>query len=271
MSYNIDTLISVAENEIGYLEKKSNADLESKTGNAGSANYTKYWRDLCPSLQGNAWCNAFVNWCFVKAFGTADAKKLLCCSAFSYYTPTSSGYFKSKGQWHTSNPQRGDVIYYKNASRICHVGIVYKVDSSYVYTIEGNTSGGSGLVANGGGVASKKYSRSSSYIAGYGRPNYGAQATAQTPSESAQKAADSTQTTAGESIKVGSYVQVTATQLNIRAGAGTQYKVLGVLNRYHRFTVREVNGNWVKCCVYPDNKPGVAVTGWVSKSYLAKG
>ena len=42
----IDRLIAVAENEIGYLEKKSNKDLDSKTDNAGSSNYTKYNRDL---------------------------------------------------------------------------------------------------------------------------------------------------------------------------------------------------------------------------------
>lgn len=37
-------------------------------------------------------------------------------------------------------------------------GLVYKVDGTYFYTIEGNTSGVSGVVANGGGVTKKKYS-----------------------------------------------------------------------------------------------------------------
>ena len=53
-----------------------------------------------------------------------------------------------------------------------HTGLVYKVDSNYVYTIEGNTSGASGVVANGGGVCRKKYPLNSNYIVGYGRPNY---------------------------------------------------------------------------------------------------
>ncbi|RKI98049.1 CHAP domain-containing protein, partial [bacterium D16-54] len=69
----IEKLIRIAKEENGYLEKKSNKDLDSKTGNAGSNNYTKYARDLYPSLQGQAWCDMYVDWCFVKAFGQVTA------------------------------------------------------------------------------------------------------------------------------------------------------------------------------------------------------
>lgn len=65
----IDAVLKIAEKEIGYLEKKSARDLDSKTGNAGSNNYTKYWRDVKASYQGQPWCGAFVSWCFMKAFG----------------------------------------------------------------------------------------------------------------------------------------------------------------------------------------------------------
>jgi hypothetical protein len=173
MANTVDKVLAIAKAEVGYLEKKSNSDLDSKTANAGSNNYTKYWRDLDKSLQGNAWCNCFVNWCFTKAYGEKTAKSLLCTSSgWSYYTPTSASYFKNKNQWHTSSPKKGDVIYFKNSTRIHHVGIVYKVDSSYVYTYEGNTSSANAVVANGGGVFAKKYSLSNSNIAGYGRPKY---------------------------------------------------------------------------------------------------
>lgn len=64
----IQAVIDTAAGEVGYLEKKSNSSLDSKTGNAGSANYTKYWRDVLPSGQGQPWCAAFVTWCFQKAF-----------------------------------------------------------------------------------------------------------------------------------------------------------------------------------------------------------
>jgi peptidoglycan hydrolase-like protein with peptidoglycan-binding domain len=52
---------------------------------------------------------------------------------------------------------------------------VCDVDKTYVYTIEGNTSSASGVVANGGGVFAKKYRLDYSRIAGYGRPAYDAE------------------------------------------------------------------------------------------------
>lgn len=173
MANTVDKVIIIADSEVGYLEKKSNKNLDDKTANAGSNNYTKYWEVLASGMNGNAWCNCFVNWCFSKAYGTESAKNLLCTSGnWSYYTPTSAGYFKKKNQWHTSNPKIGDVIYFKNSTRIHHVGLVYKVDSKYVYTIEGNTNAGNTVIANGGGVARKKYLLTNSAIAGYGRPKY---------------------------------------------------------------------------------------------------
>ena len=47
----ITVVLGIAEAEIGYLEKKNNSQLDSKTGNAGSANYTKYWRDIKKNIK----------------------------------------------------------------------------------------------------------------------------------------------------------------------------------------------------------------------------
>lgn len=169
-------LISIALTEVGYLEKASNGNLDSKTANAGSKNFTKYARDLSPLspgiyANGYAWCDTFVDWCFVKAFGAEKAKELI--HGWSAYTPTSAGYFKNAKEWHTANPKKGDIIYFKDSKgTICHTGIVYEVDATYVYTVEGNTSSASGVVANGGAVEKKKYSLSYNRIAGYGRPKY---------------------------------------------------------------------------------------------------
>ena len=176
-------VIKIAEMEEGYLEKKSNKNLDDKLANAGSNNFTKYSRDLVkwvgkPYDNGVYWCDIFVDWCMVKAcieeYGATDgikiAKNLL--GGWSAYTPTSASYFKTMGRWSTK-PQKGDQIFFKNGSgTICHTGIVYAVDNNYVYTIEGNTSGASGVIANGGGVCKKKYLKSYTRIAGYGRPNY---------------------------------------------------------------------------------------------------
>ena len=179
---DLNAVIQIAENEVGYLEKRSNSQLDHKTANAGSKNYTKYNRDYNAWGGGGAqpmeWCAAFVSWCFVKAYGLEAAKALLC-GGLHHYTPTGANRFKKKSQYIKRGegmPKRGDVVYFfSNAKgRIGHVGIVYKVSSSRVYTIEGNTSGGSTLITNGGSAAMKSYSLTSTYIDGYGRPNYAA-------------------------------------------------------------------------------------------------
>lgn len=176
MANTVDKVLAVAEAEVGYLEKKSNSQLYDKTANAGSANYTKYGKemhDIYPSVMDfpAAWCDAFVDWCFYKAYGITTAKSLLGGN-FDDYTAASAQMYKNKGAWYTSEPRIGDQIFFKNSKRICHTGLVYNVDSSYVYTIEGNTSGAGGVIANGGGVCKKKYQISCSSIAGYGRPRY---------------------------------------------------------------------------------------------------
>ena len=45
MRCDLNTVLTVAESQVGYLEKKSNANLDDFTANAGSANYTKYNRE----------------------------------------------------------------------------------------------------------------------------------------------------------------------------------------------------------------------------------
>lgn len=177
MAKTVEKLLEIALSQEGYLEKASNSQLDDKTANAGKGNYTKYWRDLLPSFQKQPWCQAFVNWCFTQAFGEISAKSLLChgINNWSYYTPTCADFFKAKGQWYTTSsmPTAGDIIYFKNSARICHVGIVTEVKNGRVYTIEGNTSSKKNVVvANGGGVFLKDYKLDYSSIAGYGRPKY---------------------------------------------------------------------------------------------------
>ena len=193
MSYDKQKVIDIALAEVGYLEKASASQLDDKTANAGSGNYTKYSRDLAKypffngRKQGVAWCAVFCAWCYDKAYGKAAALKLLCqptkpannAGAGCKYA---RNYFKNKGQLHDS-PQPGDIIFFysKDRSQIQHQGIVYKVDSSKVYTVEGNTSSASGVVANGGAVAKKSYSLNYERLAGFGRPDWGIAQTAETP------------------------------------------------------------------------------------------
>lgn len=194
MAIKANKVIKIARAEVGYLEKsrasytKNPAILDEKTAGAGKDNYTKYGRDIHKIYPGvmdfpAAWCDAFVDWCFYKAYGIATAKSLVGGN-FNDYTVASAQMYKNKNAWHTKNPKPGDQIFFKNSTRICHTGIVYKVDSKYVYTVEGNTSAGSSVISNGGGVCEKKYLLTNSRIAGYGRPKYDVEVATETGGDS---------------------------------------------------------------------------------------
>ena len=178
MDKAIEKVILIAKNEEGYLEKKSNSQLDSKTANAGSANYTKYWRDIEPDYQGQPWCAAFVSWCFMKAFGQEKAKKLL--KHWPYvYCPTLGNLFTRN-----ANPKIGDiVIFYRNGT-FAHTGIVTAVIGDRFYTIEGNTSGASGIIANGGGVCAKSYLNSQMPGTKFCTPDYSITSDASAPAKS---------------------------------------------------------------------------------------
>lgn len=176
-------VIKIAEAEVGYLEKRSNSYLDHKTANAGYNNYTKYARDLDAlgdfyngKKQGYAYCDMFIDWCFFKAYGLDAALELLCQPKKSYGAGCgySAEYYKRAGRFHKVGPKVGDQIFFWNSKKtsVAHTGLVIKVSASTVYTIEGNTSGASGVIDNGGGVCQKRYSITYDRIYGYGRPNY---------------------------------------------------------------------------------------------------
>lgn len=147
----INAIINIALAEVGYLEKVTNANLDDKTANAGSNNYTKYWRDIYPAYQGQPWCACFVTWVFVIAFGKAMAQKLL--KHYPYvYCPTMADLFTLN-----ANPKVGDIVIFKHNGVFTHTGIVIKVSGDQFWTVEGNTSGGSTIIANGGAVCKKTY------------------------------------------------------------------------------------------------------------------
>lgn len=177
----IEKVLKIAEAEVGYLEKASNAQLDSKTANAGKKNFTKYARDIAQiphfynfDKNGFEWCTVFVDWCLIQAFGADLTEKMVGYPADSLGASCvwSVKYYKAIGRF-SKTPQVGAQIFFgSNADNACHTGIVYKVDADKVYTIEGNTSGANGVVSNGGGVAKKSYARNYSQIVGYGMPKY---------------------------------------------------------------------------------------------------
>lgn len=126
---------------------------------------------------GYPWCACFAMWCMVQAFGLDNALKITnqviggdgasCTYLVNRY--------KSMGSFYADRPQPGDQIFFwKNRSKgtFAHTGLVTKVDSNRVYTIEGNTSSAQGVVDNGGCVRQKSYLLNYNKIGGYGRPKY---------------------------------------------------------------------------------------------------
>ncbi len=181
MGYDEKTLLAVALEEVGYLEKGSCTALEEKKANAGWGNYTKYARDLYDagyyngSKQGVSWCSVFVDWCHYIASGRnkALAQKISCQSGpYGAGCGYSMGYYKAAGRFFTADPCPGDQIYFGSGNVVEHTGLVVKKDATHVYTVEGNTSAESGVVSNGGGVFCKSYPLSHGRILGYGRPQF---------------------------------------------------------------------------------------------------
>lgn len=182
--YDRQRVIDIALAEVGYLEKETVSDLDDKTANAGDENKTKYARDLDAlgfyngKKQGVAWCDVFVDWCFYAAYGLDAALKLTC----QYLGSAGAGcrysrsYYKKHGQLFDA-PEPGDQIFFwpkdrSDPNKVQHTGLVYAVDNTYVYTVEGNTSGANGVVWNGGGVCKKKYKLTYERLAGFGRPDW---------------------------------------------------------------------------------------------------
>lgn len=171
-------VVEIARAEVGYREKASNSQLDNKTANAGSNNYTKYaayfdrlWnsgvRWYNTRKQGADWCDMFFDWCQCQAWGYEIARKVLyqpmeSCGAGCEF---SADYYRANGAWipRSGEPKPGDQIFFGPAGDETHTGMVVGVTATTVYTIEGNS---------GNRCAERSYARSESKIAGYGRPDY---------------------------------------------------------------------------------------------------
>jgi len=164
-------VVYTALNEVDYREKASNYMLDNKYANAGSANYTKYARDLDNidgfyngKKQGYAYCDIFNDWVFVKCFGVDIAMKMLYQPKYSAGAGCtfSLQYYKNNNAFSTV-PKVGYQIFFGNYYESTHTGIVVDVRDNVVYTVEGNTSNG---------VFKRSYKINDSKIIGYGIPNY---------------------------------------------------------------------------------------------------
>ena len=196
---SVTDLIAVAFSQLGYMESDSDGDFSGQTG--GSDNYTEFNYNMGDfgvgyGSQNYDWCASFVSFCLLQSGATAQNSMNDWCryhvadEANEKYDPNyaeyvwrevgcqkwadnliSAGYYKSSAaNGGDYSPQTGDLIFFRWSTdkSIGHIGIVVYSDSERVYTIEGNTSGGNSMVANGGGVHFKSYEIDYSCIDGYG-------------------------------------------------------------------------------------------------------
>ena len=171
-------VVEIMRSQLGYREKASNADLEDPTANEGSNNYTKYaayfdrlWnsgvRWYNTRKQGADWCDMFFDWAQCQAWGWETALPVLyqtreSCGAGCEF---SAAYYRANGAWipRSGEPKPGDQIFFGPEGDETHTGGVSRVTETRVYTVEGNANDR---------VVERSYSRSSSLITGYGRPDY---------------------------------------------------------------------------------------------------
>ena len=168
----VEKIIDLAKSEIGYKEKATNEHLDDKIANAGHANYNKYAKyidDNFPTFyngkkNGYDWCDVFVDYLFIKAYGFANALRLTCQPIKSYGASCtySMACYKNNNRF-GKNPELGSQIFFGSGNESTHTGIVIDYNANYVYTVEGNA---------GDGVCQKIYPINDSKIVGYGHPEY---------------------------------------------------------------------------------------------------
>ena len=136
----------------------------------GSNNWNKYAEDSRLQqlygwkAQNQPWCDLFTDAAFVTCFGLQRAAAMTYqpIGAGSAACRFSAQFFKNNGAWYQV-PAVGDVIFFFYDGDINHQGIVVKVESGIVKTVEGNSSDM---------VARRSYAIGSAQIAGYGRPKW---------------------------------------------------------------------------------------------------
>lgn len=152
--------------------KKLVSIAKSQVGN-GPYKYRKWYYGT--EQYGVAWCAVFVSWCLAQAGINGIKTDGAGCFAREYSTV--GKWYESEYSNSSTTPKVGDIVTftwnyagrYPNQDRYYsdHVGIVYNVDASYIYTVEGNAGNSNDTSI----VKLKVYNRTSGCINGYFRLN----------------------------------------------------------------------------------------------------
>ena len=142
----LENLIKKALPEEGYIEKRSNKDLDSKTANKGDQNYTKYARDVNTAglmgCQAQPWCCTFQFWLEMAEFGPEEALEhwnMTRQTYVGYNCFATYNAFKRAGKVGVT-PKLGAVVIFDFSHAGRMVNIYSKNGQKYWDCLEGNTS-----------------------------------------------------------------------------------------------------------------------------------
>lgn len=137
---------------------------EDEKDNHGRA--IKIYLQTVDLSEGFAWCAAFLKYRFIQAANELNEELSNGFMNLSGYTPDWKNYAQTNNIWLPvekvkNNPElvkKGYValFYSEQKGRIYHTGIVISSSKDGFITVEGNTSPGPGIEANGDGVFKKK-------------------------------------------------------------------------------------------------------------------
>jgi uncharacterized protein YgiM (DUF1202 family) len=234
-------VMSVALSQLGYHEGNSTSEMNGMNP-SGSRNFVEYNR-IIGTVGGSysfEWCAAFVSWCLRQAgVPTSTVTTEASCSRLMDWL-SARGDYKKRASGYT--PRAGDLIFFRASTSVyysSHVGLVLGAEGGYVYTVEGN---------NEGQVGYHKYSASSTYIMGYGTPDY------------AERAGTVYDFELRDSyFEAGVYV--TTADLNHRAGPDTSYKSYGKIPAGTSLEITEGRDGWARVTYGGQS-------GWCSLDYL---
>lgn len=153
----VDKIISTAKSQIGTCEPD------------GDDKYIKVYNEATGAKFGMnvAWCAIFVTWVMIICNVAKEVVlRFASCTAGMKWFIKQGRWKNAKAYGGTYTPVPGILIFFSKGHKLkdpSHVGIVTKVTSTYVYTVEGNTSDA---------VHERKYLLNDPYIIGYGVPTY---------------------------------------------------------------------------------------------------
>lgn len=207
----------------------------------GSSRFTKAYG----AASSTAWCCIFV-WYVCKHFGG----KLPFAGKKIAYVPTADSWLASNATWvKQAQAQAGDVVIFtwsgtgnnSGSGSRDHIGFIVSRNSNGTFqTLEGNTSGSKVAVRT----------RAAKYIYKIYRPNYSGSTSGSTSTSSSTASGKGTLYTVNSS-----------NGLNVRAGAGTSYKIVGGLSNGTAVRITKTSGKWGYSS---------ACGGWLCMDYLKK-